>query len=1213
MLKNVQVTYEFTASANTGNLADSSSRGPTMDDRYKPDVVAPGEWIWSASSSAQCQAVAMYGTSQATAVVAGAAALVRQYFVDGYYPTMLKNPQDSMIPSGALIKAMLIHSGNGLAGTALDPTGKKRVQPLSANQQGYFGSVLLDNVLQTSLSNYNLEVQQYTITNGESKSYCFMVDTDSSVPFRVTLVWMDIAASQQAKKALINNIDLLVSGPSGDVKGNSRYNNGGQAYDQINNVETVEIPATPGNSGQYLVMVIGRKISTAGQQFALVLTGTFQNRCDGADISSIVPVSAVLNAQPLVTITGLRLFNPAKQLGPNVYLAGFPAIVTQRIQGKGDSQQLVVQAAPGQTNFESTLTGSVTIISTSRMFIFKPALFTYVAPAQIYGFTPQQGTSVGGVLVTINGINFALDTQVSFGVDTAAQRVSLTSTQIVVKTPPMPYYGWRINVESPTIGNTFATWYTSVSTTTMTITPAQGGFSGQVVTLLGNNILSSTSDVVTITFGANEVIASSIQPVTTSQIVCTAPTATVAGSVTILLMSQSATTELKNGFTYIAPVTPCLGLQVLSAVSGTFSPGYTSLPRHAFTCQWLIQSFSASSIKVSITGTNMVGGDSLRISPSNTLIGYPLKLIQALFSGSSTSAFTLVTFSATASTTLRTGFTAKFTAICKDVPCTPSSSTNGVDSVEDNVLMLSDTLLSLDGVAVPQCDGDVTYLDGNDTISGGYSNSACQITVQPIAGAQQINLMFTSFVIAPQDQLLLYAATDDSLTSQLLATFTMAQPPPAMFVATSPAIYVLWQPSSVTTSYNGWSFYFNCALGPVIQSLSPAVGSTFGGTTTTIYGMNLGNGQDITKVLFNNIAATVLSQSETSIVVLTGSGSPINVTTNATVSISSLSQGNYTAVDLFTLSAPGVINSVTPVYGTVNMQITISGEGLGSGTDITAVTIGGVACSPIFFQNETDVVVLAGPAAAPGIADVLVMSTSRGTATAQAAFTYAPTPCAGGCAFISGTCSVCPQGTFAADGAVVCSPCPANTYSNVDGAGSCTPCPSSGFTGTVGAINATQCITAESGSINAGVMMHYVVNSTWLFRTFTIAQTADQLVLQMQLGAGAAAAMYSQFGSPPSVTQYDSVVLSNNGSSMLQRVIAPAAAGTYYVGVQVIASGSIAVFASLPAPVNVLAIVFGTLSAILLGTVVVLTVKYRRVVMASQTGTPLARPLMDPL
>ena len=68
----------------TDRLSDFSSKGPTPDGRFKPDVVAVGE-IYSAASSGEigdaasdCRTTFKTGTSMATPITAGTAALLRQ-------------------------------------------------------------------------------------------------------------------------------------------------------------------------------------------------------------------------------------------------------------------------------------------------------------------------------------------------------------------------------------------------------------------------------------------------------------------------------------------------------------------------------------------------------------------------------------------------------------------------------------------------------------------------------------------------------------------------------------------------------------------------------------------------------------------------------------------------------------------------------------------------------------------------------------------------------------------------------------------------------------------------------------------------------------------------------------------------------------------------------------------------------------------------------
>ena len=81
------------------------------------DIDAIGEFetitIWTAegnngataSSAAHCSIAGFQGTSMATPVTAGNVALIRQYLMDGYYPTGHPIGQNAFTPSGALLKA----------------------------------------------------------------------------------------------------------------------------------------------------------------------------------------------------------------------------------------------------------------------------------------------------------------------------------------------------------------------------------------------------------------------------------------------------------------------------------------------------------------------------------------------------------------------------------------------------------------------------------------------------------------------------------------------------------------------------------------------------------------------------------------------------------------------------------------------------------------------------------------------------------------------------------------------------------------------------------------------------------------------------------------------------------------------------------------------------------------------------------------------------
>ena len=60
------------------------------------------------TNNANCALGTDRGTSMSTPVVAGAVALVRQYFMQGYYPTGAAVAANAFTPTGPLLKAVLL-------------------------------------------------------------------------------------------------------------------------------------------------------------------------------------------------------------------------------------------------------------------------------------------------------------------------------------------------------------------------------------------------------------------------------------------------------------------------------------------------------------------------------------------------------------------------------------------------------------------------------------------------------------------------------------------------------------------------------------------------------------------------------------------------------------------------------------------------------------------------------------------------------------------------------------------------------------------------------------------------------------------------------------------------------------------------------------------------------------------------------------------------
>jgi hypothetical protein len=250
-----------------------SSRGFAHDGRIKPDIMAPGASLISVETdfvvgAQSCEYGPKSGTSMATPVTAGHATLVRQYFVDGFYPGGSPDPGTGFTPSAALIKAMLIASAVDLA-----ELGCPLAEPVPSRDQGW-GIIQLDRVLLFEGAESRLQVDDerggFAASSDPPLRRELSVGVDG--PLKVVLVWTDPPSTSLAAVNLVNDIDLVVEGPDGTLLGNQLVEGisqpGGSA-DRLNNVEVVWLPeALP---GEWTIEVRPHAIREAGQGFALVV------------------------------------------------------------------------------------------------------------------------------------------------------------------------------------------------------------------------------------------------------------------------------------------------------------------------------------------------------------------------------------------------------------------------------------------------------------------------------------------------------------------------------------------------------------------------------------------------------------------------------------------------------------------------------------------------------------------------------------------------------------------------------------------------------------------------------------------------------------------------------------------------------------------------------------------------------------------------------
>lgn len=295
--------------ANSANeIAVFSSRGPCLDGRKKPDIVAPGTHVSggvaqamnpSATGTANacfnalrvCGGVGSNffpsgqefyttstGTSHSCPAVAGGCALIRQFFVN----------QGRPIPSPAMTKAILMNSARYLTGSGAGGS-------FWSNSQG-MGEMNLGEAFKRGTTTPTLFQDQDTVNNlftatGQTRVFVGNI-ADIASPFRVTLAWTD-AVGNTFGNAYNNDLDLTVEIGANIYKGNvftGAFSGTGGTVDAKNNVESVYVFSPTANT--FTITVTAANINSNGvpnvgggtdQDFALVM-GNASN-CSSVAIS----------------------------------------------------------------------------------------------------------------------------------------------------------------------------------------------------------------------------------------------------------------------------------------------------------------------------------------------------------------------------------------------------------------------------------------------------------------------------------------------------------------------------------------------------------------------------------------------------------------------------------------------------------------------------------------------------------------------------------------------------------------------------------------------------------------------------------------------------------------------------------------------------------------------------------------------------------------
>jgi CARDB len=294
--------------ASIDSMAAFSSHGPTGDPgRFGVDLATPGQIVVSTKGGTTDNYHTAQGTSMSGPILAGLATLVRQYFYDGYaaaggdgFAAGSANPsQRRHNPSAALVKAALINGAVRMRGRYTGDDGVDTLDGQWPSAGQGFGRVNLDNslyfandpvktwyadVYRGDTANANANLRPFVM--GANQSRTFQLRVAPGQPLDVTLSWTDAPNLLPAgTPALVNNLDLVVTGPGGATyvgnNMNSRTNPGVTVAETPNNAlappdvfnlsERIRV-ASP-VAGTYTITVRAPAIAFANQGFALAASG----------------------------------------------------------------------------------------------------------------------------------------------------------------------------------------------------------------------------------------------------------------------------------------------------------------------------------------------------------------------------------------------------------------------------------------------------------------------------------------------------------------------------------------------------------------------------------------------------------------------------------------------------------------------------------------------------------------------------------------------------------------------------------------------------------------------------------------------------------------------------------------------------------------------------------------------------------------------------
>ncbi|MBI4859014.1 MAG: IPT/TIG domain-containing protein, partial [Candidatus Riflebacteria bacterium] len=697
-------------------------------------------------------------------------------------------------------------------------------------------------------------------------------------------------------------------------------------------------------------------------------------------------------------INGVSPSNGPMAGGTGILITGsdFEGAITVWVGGQQATSVLVNSARTQITCVTPSSVSSgardVVVVSDIRGSVTATGAFFYNPKPTVTAVDPTGGPQAGNTSMAIDGANFQGAITVIIGGQAATNVVVVSPTRVTCRTPASTTTGAKdVVVNSSTYGSgslAGAFTYFGPPPTVGTVFPTTGPTTGgTALTITGTQFHGS----VTVTIGGRPATGVLVNEAKT-QITCTTPSSTVAGSVDVVVTSASHGSVTASGaffyntnqpptFGAISPDNGPLAGSTNVTITGTRFDGTVTVTfggrtatnvrvnqaRTELTCL-TPSGLAAGAVDVMINSTTngvVIASNAYTYNPPPTIATItpnngpiegqtPVTIDGTYFMGSVT-----VTIGGAAATDVVVVSSTRVT--CK----TPSSGSTGAK----DVVVTSST-------------------HGSVTLAGGFTYTPNPVpviySIVPSSGPQTggttltiDGLHFKGTVTVEVGGKQALGVTVTNTNTRITCTTPSSSQPRTVDVVVNSSTHG-------RTTYVG-GFTYNPP--PTITAINPNNGPQEGGTVIVISGTGFGG----------SVSVTVGSNPTTSVTV-TGTNTitcvtPASATSGAKdVKVTSTTHGVVTAVNGFTYNPPPTITSVTPTNGPLagGTALTIMGTAFAGSI---SVTIGGNPTSAVTVTGTTKITCVSPPSTTGvGCKDVVVRSSTNGTATKTCGFTYNPAP-----------------------------------------------------------------------------------------------------------------------------------------------------------------------------------------------------------------------------